>query len=172
MQKYNLAGGKVSISEICLMVALGISVLLMFLFQFFHYKNLLLQVDELPPYVSIFMALCIGTMFQLTRFGFAMSGVVEFATGRTKAGAVGLLFSIALSVFETFEVIEIARDWIGSGQLQTSFLMIVQAIVWISFFLEIRLAIFLGRSNKKSKSFSSNGAAKNSRSNNGQPAYN
>ena len=156
------------------MVALGISVLLMFLFQFFHYKNLLLQVDQLPNYVSVFMALCIGVMFQLTRFGFAMSGVVEFATGRTKAGSVGLLFSIALSVFETFEVLEIARDWLGDGQLHTSFIMIVLAVVWISFFLEIRLAIFLGNSKKADSGFSFNGTAKSSRSEkrDGQFSYN
>lgn len=141
MQKYKLLGREASTAEVLLTVSLGLSVILMFTIQFYHYSHLLKQVAQIPKVTAIFMSVGIGLMFQLGRFGFAIAGVQEFSSNRQKAGITGMIFSVGLSVFESFEVIHIVNDWVGAGLLRTSCMMIFQAIVWISFVLEIRLAI-------------------------------
>lgn len=171
MQKYNFLGRNASIAEVLLTISLALSVFLMFAIQFYHYSYLFKQITQLPNLTAILMATGVGLMFQLGRFGFAMAGVQEFSSNRQKAGITGMVFSVGLSVFESFEVIHIVNDWIGSGLLRTSCMMIFQAIVWISFVLEIRLAINVSGSNTNKKSdtkvddsgnviFSSNGNSK------------
>lgn len=141
MQKYKLLGREASTAEVLLTISLALSVILMFTIQFYHYSHLLKQVNQLPNTTAILMAVGIGLMFQLGRFGFAVAGVQEFSTNRQKAGITGMIFSIALSIFESFEVVHIVNDWVGASPLRISCMMILQAIVWISFVLEIRLAI-------------------------------
>lgn len=141
MRKYNFLGREASIAEVLLTISLALSVLLMFTIQYYHYSHLFSDVTQLTKHTAVLMAIGVGLMFQLGRFGFAIAGVQEFSTNRYKAGITGMIFSVGLSVFESFEVIHIVNDWLGSGSLRTSCMMIFQAIVWISFILEIRLAI-------------------------------
>jgi len=137
----NALSGLVTHAPTFLFVSMLLSFILMFLVQMFYYSNLLM--DAVPMAFAYVMAFAIGLMFQFSRLAFGIAGAAEFSQGNTAKGITGMIFSLGLSIFESFEVSEIAMIW--NDNLYHSSLMILQSIVWLGFLLEIRLAINLSR---------------------------
>ena len=80
----------------------------------------------------------------MARLAFGISGAAEFANGRIGRGFAGILFSLALTCFESFEVVGAAKTI--APALSGEAAMIFQLVVWLGFVLEIRLAISVSNS--------------------------
>jgi len=128
--------GLVKSSPLFLLVSMVLSFILMLLVQLFYYSELF---KELPYSFGLIVGVAIGILTQLARLAFGVSGVAEFAHGKTGRGIASILFSLALTIFESFEVIGVAN--LLSPTLQGEAMMILQLVVWLGFVLEIRLAI-------------------------------
>lgn len=131
--------GLVRTSPMFLLVSMILSFLLMLLVQIFYYSHLF---ESLPYSFNFIIGISIGLLTQLARLAFGVSGVAEFAHGRTGRGMASILFSLALTVFESFEVVGVAK--LLSPELANEGMMILQLVVWLAFVLEIRLAINVG----------------------------
>ena len=115
--------------------------------------------------------IAIGLFTQLCRLAFGLAGAYEFASGKYGKGAGGLLFSFCITLFEAFEVQDIAERWGGgSSQLHDSLLLLFQFLIWTGFCLELRLAMNVSSGNDNTPTgktgqtapviFSKNGVAK------------
>lgn len=145
----NALSGLVRTSPMFLLVAMILSFLLMFLVQLFYYSNLF--NGFLPVAFCYIVAVGIGLMVQLSRLALGLAGASEFMQGNTGKGIAGILFSLALSIFEAFEVYEIVSSF--DEKIRYSMMMVLQSIVWLGFILEIRLAINLKSSKKETITF-------------------
>jgi len=140
MQSTNFAlKGLVRTSPLFLLVSMILSFVLMLLIQLFYYGELF---KDLPYSFGLIIGVAIGLLTQLARLAFGISGVAEFAHGKMGRGVASILFSLALTIFESFEVVGVAN--MLSPTLKNEGMMILQLIVWLGFVLEIRLAINVG----------------------------
>ncbi len=137
-------------SPILLLVSMLLSFLLVALVQTFYYSNFVLAGKVGTAGIAYAMAIGIALMTQFARVAFGISGAYEFGNGKTGKGILGLLFSLALSVFESFEVGEIAHVWAKDDpSLLFSSVMFLQFLVWVGFSLEIRLALLIAKKTKE-----------------------
>lgn len=135
----NALSGLVKVSPFFLLVSMVVSFILMFVVQMFYYSELF---EALPNAFPIVVGVSIGLLTQLARLALGLSGVSEFAKGKTGRGIASILFSLALTIFESYEVIGVAKMF--SEDTSGEAMMILQLVVWLGFVLEIRLAINLG----------------------------
>lgn len=116
-----------------------LSFVLMLAIQLFYYTTVF--EGKLPnSALAYLIAAGIAIMFQSARFSFGIAGAYEFSKGEKSKGTFGLVFSLALTVFESFEGAEMAHIWtIAQPEFENTLNMVVQAILWLGFALEIRL---------------------------------
>ena len=158
-----------------------LSFVLMFGVQMFYYAE---SFKGAVPNIGFAFGggIAIGLFTQLVRLSFGLAGAYDFAEGKYGKGAGGLLFSFCVTLFEAFEVQDIAQRWgNGNDHLEDSLLLLFQFLLWCGFALEIRLAMNLSSGgsigkqsskeqkntsekekniSEKEKDFSSNGTAK------------
>lgn len=165
MQNNNsILDGLIAQSSNFLLTAMVLSFVLMFGVQMFYYAE---SFKGIVPNVGFAfgVGIAIGLFTQLCRLAFGLAGAFEFASGRYGKGAGGLLFSFCITLFEAFEVQDIAHRWSNnSEQLHDSLLLLFQFLIWTGFCLELRLAMNVSgneNSSKRSTNFSSNGSGKN-----------
>ena len=122
-----------------LLISMMLSFIIMLAVQLFYYQ--MVFTDLVPAQgLSYFLAAAIALMFQAARFSFGIAGAYEFAKGEKSKGAFGLLFSLSLTVFESFEVSEMTAVWLNTNvRLVDTLNMVLQAVLWLGFALEIRL---------------------------------
>ena len=133
-----------------LLISMFLSFILMFLIEVFHYANDVINQNA-PNYAIAFgMAVGIATMVQFCRVAFGLSGAYEFAKNNIGIGIVGLLFSLILTIWCSYEVTHVARNWAKDNEyLYKQALLVLQFIVWSGFALEIRLAVAVGSEAKR-----------------------
>ena len=139
--KKSLLNGLIAQSPTLLLVAMGLSFLLMFGVQMFYYSSVFRDV---VPNVGFAFAvgIAIGLFTQLTRLAYGISGAYEFAKGYYAKGTGGLLFSFCVTIFEAFEVQSIAAHWSSKNEsLHDPMLLMFQFLIWTGFCLELRLAM-------------------------------
>lgn len=164
MQSNNsILNGLIDHSSNFLLTAMVLSFFLMFGVQMFYYADSF--KDIMPNLGFAFgVGICIGLFTQLCRLAFGLAGAYEFSNGRYGSGAVGLLFSFCITLFEAFEVQAIASKWGASDlHLHDSLLLLFQFLIWTGFCLELRLAMNVSSSSSisnQSVTFSKNGTAK------------
>jgi hypothetical protein len=167
MQSNNsVLNGLIDHSSNFLLAAMVLSFVLMFGVQMFYYAD---SFKDVVPNVGFAfgVGICIGLFTQLCRLSFGLAGAFEFSNGRYGSGAVGLLFSFCITLFEAFEVQAIAIKWSGRDlHLHDSLLLLFQFLIWTGFCLELRLAMNVSSSSSienKPVIFSANGTAKKKR---------
>lgn len=137
----NALSGMIGKAPEFLLFSMVLSFVLMFSVQLFYYATIF---DKLVPNVAFSYAIgCgIGLMYQLARLSFGLGGAYEFSRGKSWTGIIGLLFSFGLTLFEAFEVQEMAFYWSKSDDtIYHSILIGLQAVIWLGLALEIRLAL-------------------------------
>ena len=118
-----------------------LSFILMFKIEVFYSANYLLK-DFVPgPAYAYIIGISVALLIQFCRIAFGVSGAYEFAKGNTGKGIFGMLFSLSLAAWCSYEVNEIALKWAAETGALFSFQLLLQLIVWSGFALEIRLAI-------------------------------
>lgn len=135
----NAISGIVKHSPALTLVSMILSFVLVLLLQVFYYAT-----EVFSGYytgVAYAMGVGVAVMFQAARLAFGMSGAYDFANGNMGKGIFGLLFSLALTSIESFEVVHFA-DFFSNGvdRVYSSALLAFQVVVWLGFALEIRLA--------------------------------
>jgi len=163
MQSNNsVLNGLVKNSSNFLLVSMILSFVLMFGIQMFYYAESFMGI--LPNNGFAYgVGICIGLFTQLCRLAFGLAGASEFASGRYGSGAMGLIFSFCITLFESFEVQAIALEWSGRDvRLHDSLLILFQFLIWTGLFLELRLAMNVSSSSTvddpyKEVGFSANG---------------
>ena len=134
-----------------LLFSMVLSFVLMFSVQLFYYATIF---DELVPNMAFSYALgCgIGLMYQLARLSFGLAGAYEFGKGKAWTGIIGLMFSFGLTLFEAFEVQEMALFWSENNEsIYQSIMIGLQAVIWLGLALEIRLALSIKQDKPKPK---------------------
>lgn len=124
-----------------LLFSMVLSFVLMFSVQLFYYAKIF---EDLVPNVAFTYAIGmgIGLMYQIARLSFGLAGAYEFSKGKAWTGIVGLMFSFGLTLFEAFEVQEMAAYWsIDNPSIYQSIVIGLQAVIWLGLALEIRLAL-------------------------------
>lgn len=122
-----------------LLVSMMLSFVLMLAVQMFYYSTIF---EARVPSLALAYSISIGIalMFQSARFSFGIAGAYEFAKGETGKGFFGLLFSLGLTIFESFEVAEMTMVWTRQQpEFRDTLNMVLQAMLWLGFALEIRL---------------------------------
>lgn len=141
--------GIVQSSPALLLVSMALSFLIMMGVQMFYYATVF---SSKVPYhaIAYTIAIAIGLVFQLARLSFGVAGAWEFASGYVSKGMFGLLFSVALTVFETFEIAEMSDVWTrDDAGFKSTLNMVLQAVLWLGFGLEVRLALNVAGSLKE-----------------------
>ena len=152
-QVFQALKGMLKASPQILLLTMALSFLIMSAVQTFFYQELF--TGKVPnSTIALVIGLCVAVIVQASRFAFGLSGAFEFAYGQMGRGMIGLLFSLGITIFEAYEVHEIATIFSTSSpttlglttfnedNYNASFL-ILQFICWIGFALEARLAITL-----------------------------
>jgi hypothetical protein len=137
----NALSGMINKAPEFLLFSMVLSFVLMFSVQLFYYATIF---DNLVPNVAFSYAIgCgIGLMYQLARLSFGLGGAYEFSRGKSWTGIIGLMFSFGLTLFEAFEVEEMAMYWSQNDDtIYHSILLGLQAVIWLGLALEIRLAL-------------------------------
>lgn len=144
--------------SLLLLVSMFLTFILMFLIEAFHYANNVIGENVPNMAYAYGMGLSIAAIQQLSRISFGISGAYEFAKGNPGKGLLGLLFSLILTVYCSYEVAEIAIVWSGGNEsLLWSAQLVLFFIVWAGFVLEIRLAISISGEAKEDKAIEQTG---------------
>jgi len=153
MQNYNSAiNGLVKNSPHFLMASMILSFLLMLVIQMFYYATVFEGILPNKGF-QYGIGFCIGVMVQSARLAFGLAGAYEFSTQRYGVGTLGLFFSLAITLFESFEVMEIAKAWSnGVEPVYNSLLLLLEFIIWTGLCLELRLAMNVAGDSTKTKS--------------------
>lgn len=138
----------ISKAPLYLLISMGLSFLLMFIVQLFYYAGIFTPLLPQSAFAYVIGG-GIGVMYQAARLSFGLSGAYEFSNGKSSNGIIGILFSFALTFYESYEVTEIAHYWGNEAGSELSILYALQAIVWLGFALEIRLAMNVAKKMKK-----------------------
>jgi len=134
-------------SPTLIMTSMMVSFLTMLIVQIFYHAEYTFGGVSPQPAYSFLIAFMVAIIFQAARLSFGVSGAYEFATGRVGKGILGLLFSLALTVLESYEVADMAHHLSESTTVkEQSFLIAGMGILWIGLALEVRLAINLYKS--------------------------
>jgi hypothetical protein len=133
--------GIVKSAPTLLLLSMALTFVIMMGVQMFYYTMVL--TPRVPyPAIAYSMAIAIGLVFQLARLSFGVAGAWEFGIGYVGKGMAGLLFSVALTVFESFEIAEMSDVWTrNDAEFRSTLNMILQAVLWLGFGLELRLAL-------------------------------
>jgi hypothetical protein len=137
----NALSGMINKAPEFLLFSMVLSFVLMFSVQLFYYATIF---DKLVPNIAFSYAIGagIGLMYQLARLSFGLGGAYEFSRGKSWTGIIGLMFSFGLTLFEAFEVQEMALYWSQSDEtIYHSILIGLQAVIWLGLALEVRLAL-------------------------------
>lgn len=148
IEKTSIAGF-IKSAPTLLLVSMILSFVLMLVVQLFYYS---MVFEDLIPALGLAYAIAAGIalMFQSARFSFGIAGAYEFAKGETGKGFFGILFSLSLTIFEAFEVSEMTVVWLAKKpELISTLNMVLQAILWLGFALEIRLLTSVAGSAKQ-----------------------
>lgn len=121
------------------MTSMVISFILLMVIQVFFYYYIF---DDLLPGTaySIGAGIAIGIMLQGARFAFGIASINDFLNKESFKGFFGLLMSLGLTIFSTYEALEIAAIW-GNSKHEYAIMLILMATVWLGWALEIRLCI-------------------------------
>jgi len=144
-----------------LLFSMVLSFVIMFVVQLFYYAEIF---SESLPSIAFSYAIGVGMglMYQLSRLALGLAGAYEFSRGKIGIGIAGLAFSFGLTLFESFEVTEMAVFWSAENPLIYNSISIgLQAVIWLGFVLEVRLALSIGRGVRSSVNFP-NGTQSNS----------
>lgn len=143
--------GILKIQSNLILVSMFLSFILMFIIETFYYANDILLLKVPSAAYAYIIGIAIAVLVQFCRVAFGVSGAYEFAKGNTGKGIFGMLFSLVLAVWCSYEVSEIAHSWASytdannilqiDPRLLQSSTLVLQLIVWAGFALEIRLAI-------------------------------
>jgi len=102
-----------------------------------------------PLFPQIAYAYVVGIGFALiiqgARLGFGLIGIDDFSKKRYARGTIGLLFSLAVTIFETYSASHIAA-WEVFSDFSDSILLLLNFTIWVGFALELRLALSLSGS--------------------------
>jgi len=103
-----------------------------------------------PLFPQIAYAYVVGIGFSIiiqgSRLGFGLMGIDDFSKGKYARGTIGLLFSLAGTIFETYSASHIAA-WDVFEDFSGSILLLLNFTIWVGFALELRLALSLAGSN-------------------------
>ena len=107
-----------------------------------YYQVSIFKLIFVNSYFSFSVALFCSIILQLSRLSFGLASVDEFAEGKMGRGLLGLLFSLALTVYEISQVVFICDYYekllsISANSLQN----LLICIVILGFALELRLVI-------------------------------
>ncbi len=129
-----------------LIIAMILSFVSMGVIQVFYYSTVLNGKFDTGFVYTI--AVMIAFIFQLSRIGFGLAAANESFNGRYLNVFFGLLFSLGITILETYEVVEIAAFW-GNKLHSNSLVIMLFGLLWIGFCLEVRLIVNLSGLNKQ-----------------------
>ncbi|WP_291728694.1 hypothetical protein [Bernardetia sp.] len=102
-----------------------------------------------PLFPQLAYAYVVGVGFaviiQGARLGFGLIGIDDFSKGKYARGTFGLLFSLAVTIFESYSSAHIA-SWEVFTNFSDSILLLLNFTIWVGFALELRLALSLAGS--------------------------
>lgn len=124
-----------------LLTGMILSFILSGLIQTFYYSNYLFTEKFGTYAIGFGMAVTAAILVQFCRIAFGVTGAYDFGKGNILKAIFGLGFSLALTVWQSFEVSHIASSFSNDPTLQSKYQMILQLIVWAGFALELRLGI-------------------------------
>lgn len=132
------------IAPLLLFITAVLSFISMGVFQFNFYQE---ELSESLPTVGLFLAGSIAFITQIARIAFGLAGAHDFMRNENLRGILGLAASFGLTVFESFEASWMAEHW-NAGS--SSYVGLLQFIVWIGFILEVRLILMVSADEKES----------------------
>lgn len=127
-----------------LLIAIALSLVLMLVIQSHFYISVF--AENLKDF-SMFVGISFAVLVQLVRFAVTLSSVDEILKSKFAVGFISLAFSFCLTLFEHYEVSEISAIYESSKSIDFA----LKFVVWVAFFLEIRLALNLTEKKKDVK---------------------
>ena len=125
-----------------LLVSMILSFVLVAIVQVFYYSNYVFVGKVGTAGIAFAISCGIAVMVQLTRVAFGITGAFEFANGNAGKGIFGILCSLGLTIWSSFELAEIAAVWAGNdASLLYSSQLVLLFIAWAGWVLEVRLAV-------------------------------
>ena len=126
-------------SPMMLFIAMLLSFILMMAMQIFFYTELFTEPFGSHTW-AMAAAIGIALFFQITRLASGISVGSAFSRGKSMEGMGGLLLSIALAIFESYEVHEVSLIWGKQGYSPTAYMLVLNGILWFGLGLELRFA--------------------------------
>ena len=132
------------------------------IFQVNYYSEIFnTRLPNIGPLLAVFIAL----VTQFARLAFGLAGARDISSGKVVTGALGLLASLGVTMFEHWEVARMAEHWATPALLH-----LLQFVVWVAFLAEIRL-LMTGANEEAAEAEEEYQQSRHQRSGNGIPAY-
>jgi hypothetical protein len=133
------------LSDVAPLIVLGITLLsfaLLGVIEYNYYAEYILKGNLTNWGLVMFVAGGVAAFVQLLRSGLVLMSIRDFSADRDGRGFFGLLFSLAATIYCTFEISHLAEAWSAGNPTLSGWIGTVLYFVnWAGFALEVRIAL-------------------------------
>lgn len=133
------------LSDVAPLIVLAITLLsfaLLGVIEYNYYAEYILKGNLTNFGLVMFVAGGVAAFVQLLRSGLVLMSIRDFSADRDGRGFFGLLFSLAATIYCTFEISHLAEAWSSGNPTLSNWIGTVLYFVnWAGFALEVRIAL-------------------------------
>lgn len=133
------------LSDVAPLIVLAITLLsfaLLGVIEYNYYAEYILKGNLTNWGLVMFVAGGVAAFVQLLRSGLVLMSIRDFSADRDGRGFFGLLFSLAATIYCTFEISHLAEAWSAGNPTLSGWIGTVLYFVnWAGFALEVRIAL-------------------------------